>query len=196
VANQGKTQKSSYGAALQWSIGARTNQIALGASWDGSCSSFQQGGAPGVFDPTRAVIETDPLELENSLNGQVSSFGFYATATITVLPNLCVTVSGRYNVAEVKIPDTGPSAPALDGNHRFSSFNPALGASYEWLPAPTLDGGFAQGSRAPSPIELGCADPEDPCTLPNAQACDPPLNQAIKRTFELGLRGRVGDNMR
>ena len=113
-----------------------------------------------------------------------------------MLPNLFVTVSGRYNVAEVKMQDTGPSAPALDGNHRFSSFNPALGASYEWLPALTLYGGFAQGSRAPSPIELGCADPANPCTLPNALASDPPLNQVITRTFELGLRGRIGDNIR
>ena len=181
---------------MQWSVGDRVNQIALGASYDGSRSSFQQGSALGIFDPTRAVIETGPFELENSLNGQVSNFGLYATDTITVLPNLFVTVSGRYNVAEVKMQDTGPSAPALDGNHRFSSFNPALGASYEWLPALTLYGGFAQGSRAPSPIELGCADPANPCTLPNALASDPPLNQVITRTFELGLRGRIGDNIR
>jgi iron complex outermembrane recepter protein len=196
VANQGKTQQTSSGAAVQWSIGNRANQIAIGASYDGSRSSFQQGAALGVFDPSRAVVRTDPFEIENSLNGQVSNFGLYATDTITVLPKLFVTFAGRYNVAEVKMQDTGPSAPALDGNHRFSSFNPALGASYEWLPALTLYGGFAQGSRAPSPIELGCADPENPCTLPNALASDPPLNQVITRTFELGLRGRIGDDIR
>ena len=181
---------------VQWSIRNRINQIAVGASYDGSRSSFQQG-ARWVRSTRRAPSsETDPFELENSLNGQVSNYGLYATDTITVLPNLFVTVSGRYNVAEVKMQDTGPSAPALDGNHRFSSFNPALGASYEWLPALTLYGGFAQGSRAPSPIELGCADPANPCTLPNALASDPPLNQVITRTFELGLRGRIGDNIR
>ena len=196
VANQGKTQQSSSGAAVQWSVSTRANQMAFGASYDGSRSSFQQGSALGVFDPTRAVIQTDPFEIENSLDGQVSNFGLYATDTITVLPNLFVTVSGRYNAAEVKMQDTGPSAPALDGKHRYSSFNPALGASYEWLPALTVYGGFAQGSRAPSPIELGCADPANPCTLPNALASDPPLNQVITRTFELGLRGRIGDKIR
>jgi iron complex outermembrane receptor protein len=196
VANQGKTQQSSYGAAAQWSIRSHANQIALGASYDGSRSTFQQGSAVGFFDSTRAVVETDPFEVENSLDGRVNNYAVYATDTITVLPNLFVTASGRYNVAEVKMQDTGPSAPSLDGNHRFSSFNPALGASYEWLPELTLYGGFAQGSRAPSPIELGCADPANPCTLPNALASDPPLNQVITRTFELGLRGRIGDNVR
>ena len=134
VANQGTTHQSSSGVALQWSMRDHINQIALGASYDGSRSSFQQGSALGTFDPTRAVIDTDPFELENSLNGQVSNFGLYATDTITVLPNLFVTVSGRYNVAEVKMQDTGPSAPALDGNHRFSSFNPALGARTSGCP--------------------------------------------------------------
>ncbi len=196
VANQGKTQQSSSGAAMQWSVRNTINQVALGASYDGSRSNFQQGAALGLFDPTRAVIDTDPFELENSLNGQVANYGVYATDTITVLPNLFITASGRYNLAEVRMQDTGPSAPALDGNHHFSSFNPALGASYEWLPALTLYGGFAQGSRAPSPIELGCADPANPCTLPNALASDPPLNQVITRTVEFGLRGRIGDNMR
>ena len=196
VANQGTTRQSSSGAAVQWSIGSRANQIAVGASYDGSRSSFQQGSALGFFDPTRAVVATNPFELENSLDGSVDNYAVYATDTITVLPKLFVTASGRYNATRVKMHDTGPSAPALDGNHRFSSFNPALGAAYEWLPALTLYGGFAQGSRAPSPIELGCADPENPCTLPNALASDPPLNQVITRTFELGLRGRIGDAMR
>jgi outer membrane receptor protein involved in Fe transport len=71
-----------------------------------------------------------------------------------------------------------------------------LGASYEWLPSLTLYGGFAQGSRAPTPIELGCADPANPCTRPNLLARDLLLNQVITRTFELGLRGRIDDNMR
>ncbi len=196
VDNRGTTDQTSGGAAMQWSAKVGANQLAVGGSYDASRSTFQQGGALGFFDPTRAVIETEAFELENSLTGRVNNFGVYATDTITVLPNLFVTLSGRYNLAEVKLQDTGPSAPALDGNHRYSSFNPAIGAAYEWSPAMTLYGGFAQGSRVPSPIELGCADPARPCTLPNALASDPPLDQVITRTFELGLRGRVGDSIR
>jgi iron complex outermembrane recepter protein len=37
--------------------------------------------------------------------------------------------------------------------------------------------------------ELGCADPEAPCRLPNAFVADPPLEQVVARTLEIGLRG-------
>ena len=46
--------------------------------------------------------------------------------------------------------------------------------------------GYSEGSRAPTSIELGCADPEQPCKLPNAMAGDPPLNQVVTRTLEAG----------
>ncbi len=196
VDNRSRTQQNGAGAALQWSVVAGANQIAAGGTYDASRSSFQQGATLGMFDATRGVIETEAYALENALTGRVNNFGLFATDTVTVLPNLFLTLSGRYNLTEVKMQDTGPSAPALDGKHRFTSFNPAVGAAYHWLPEVTLYGGFAQGSRAPSPIELGCADPQNPCTLPNALASDPPLKQVITRTFELGLRGRFADAIR
>ena len=194
--NRSRIDQNSGGGALQWSAVSGGHQFALGMSADASRSTFAQGSALGVFDATRGVVETEPFEIENALTGRTDNVGLFATDTFPVLPNLFVTVSARYNAARVTLEDTGPSAPALDGKHRFSSFNPALGAAYQWLPALTLYGGFAQGNRVPSPIELGCADPARPCTLPNSVASDPPLNQVITRTFELGFRGRVGDGMR
>ena len=44
-------------------------------------------------------------------------------------------------------------------------------------------------SRAATSIELGCADPEAPCKLPNAMAGDPALDQVVTRTSETGVRG-------
>jgi outer membrane receptor protein involved in Fe transport len=49
---------------------------------------------------------------------------------------------------------------------------------------------YSQGSRAPTSIELGCADPANPCALPNALAADPPLQQVVTDTWEVGLRGK------
>ena len=46
--------------------------------------------------------------------------------------------------------------------------------------------GYSEGSRAATSIELGCADPDEPCKLPNAMAGDPPLDQVVTRTFEGG----------
>src|SRR5262249_5053105 len=39
---------------------------------------------------------------------------------------------------------------------------------------------------------LTCADPNDPCKLPNAFLADPPLKKIVAKTFELGARGRRG----
>ncbi len=43
----------------------------------------------------------------------------------------------------------------------------------------------------PTPSELSCADPDDPCRLPNAFVSDPPLRQVVARTIESGVRGRT-----
>ena len=53
-------------------------------------------------------------------------------------------------------------------------------------------GSFGWSSRTPAPSELSCADPEDPCRLPNAFVADPPLDQVVARTWEAGARGRTG----
>jgi outer membrane receptor protein involved in Fe transport len=53
--------------------------------------------------------------------------------------------------------------------------------------------GYSEASRAPSPVELTCADEDDPCRLPNAFVADPPLTQVVAKTFEAGLRGEWND---
>ena len=50
---------------------------------------------------------------------------------------------------------------------------------------------YSQGSRASTSIELGCADPANPCSLPNALSSDPPLQQVVTDTWEAWLRGRA-----
>jgi outer membrane receptor protein involved in Fe transport len=194
--NRTSTRQKAYGGALQWSVIQGSHQYAVGAAADLSKSEFEQSTALGVFDATRAVVETDPAELENALDGDTRTLSFFATDTWSLRPNLHLTLSGRYNKTKVELRDTGPSAPALDGDHSFSKFNPAVGVAYQASQAVTFYGGFNQGNRAPTPIELGCADPARPCTLPNALAADPPLNQVVARTFELGARGRLAGDLR
>ena len=45
---------------------------------------------------------------------------------------------------------------------------------------------YTQSSRVPTPVELTCADPEDPCRLPNSFVSDPPLDQIVAGTWESG----------
>ena len=88
------------------------------------------------------------------------------------------------------VPDGGPGS--LDGHHVFGRFNPAVGMTYDASSHLNLYAGYSEGSRAATSIELGCADPEQPCKLPNAMAGDPPLDQIVTRTFEAGVRGERG----
>jgi iron complex outermembrane receptor protein len=196
VNNRTATRQAGWGGAVEWMLAMEKHQLVIGAAHDSSRSDFEQTAQLGVFDATRAVVPTGAVELENRLDGRTATNSVFVTDTWSVRPDLHFTLSGRYNNTRVSLRDTGPSAPALDGEHRFTRFNPAAGAAYQPTRALTLYGGYGQGSRAPSPIELGCADPARPCTLPNALAADPPLDQVITRTVELGARGKGRGGLR
>lgn len=79
----------------------------------------------------------------------------------------------------------------LNGHHTFSRTNASLGGTYALSPRLTLFASAGEGSRAPTAVEVTCADPDDPCRLPNAFVSDPPLEQVVTRTFEAGGRGAL-----
>ena len=54
---------------------------------------------------------------------------------------------------------------------------------------------YNEGMRVPTPVELTCADPNAPCSLPNAFTADPALKPVISKTWELGGRGSLGSDL-
>ena len=72
-----------------------------------------------------------------------------------------------------------------------------MSASTPWS-APTTSccrasrvyGGYSESNRAPTPAELGCAEPDFPCLIESFLTDDPPLEQVVGRTSEIGLRGQ------
>ena len=78
---------------------------------------------------------------------------------------------------------------SLNGNYVYQRFNPAAGVTYKATSFAAAYFSYSESSRAPTAIELGCADPNNPCNLPNALVSDPPLQQVVTRTFEAGVRG-------
>jgi iron complex outermembrane receptor protein len=189
VSNRTRTDEDGYGAALQLSHVTLTNHVTVGVSADRGESEFSQTATGGVFDGKRGVVETEDEELENELEGTTTTYSIYLTDTWSFTPRTHVTASARFNRTEVETRDQ--LGTALNGDHTFNSLNPAIGVAHSLERGMTLFGGWSQGSRAPSPIELGCSDPNNPCTLPNALQADPPLDQVISRTWELGARGRL-----
>jgi iron complex outermembrane receptor protein len=53
-----------------------------------------------------------------------------------------------------------------------------------------------EGFRVPTPAELACADPDEPCLLSTNYASDPPLEPVVSHTYELGLRGALAPNVK
>ena len=64
-----------------------------------------------------------------------------------------------------------------------------IGGTYKITSEVTAYAGYSEANRAPTPLELACADPERPCIVGAFLIADPPLKQVVSRTVEAGFRG-------
>jgi len=194
--NRTRTTQQGNGFSGQWNLTTARQQLAVGASFDQARVRFAQTQEIGVIDATRGISDLQPAVEENRLHGTTRTASLYVTDTVALADTLHLTAAARYNMSRVTTFDElNRVAPNLDGDHSYRSFNPALGITWQALPALNAYAGYSQGSRIPTPIELGCADPANPCTLPNSMASDPYLKQVIARTVEAGLRGKLAGNI-
>ena len=142
-----------------------------------------------------------PVDTRVNLLGLVNTFSVYATDTLTcgqaglhavrpVQPHL----HRQYRPASRR-PDGGARG-SLNGQYVFDRFNPAVGLTYCPSRFANFYFSYSEASRAPTAIELGCADPNEPCNLPNALVSDPPLKQVVTRTLEAGVRGSLEKSLR
>ncbi|WP_024972381.1 TonB-dependent receptor domain-containing protein [Ralstonia pickettii] len=86
----------------------------------------------------------------------------------------------------------GPETNSLAGSHRYRRFNPALGFNYDLGAGQGIFGSYSESMRAPTSIELSCADPNSPCSLPTGFNGDPDLKAVGAKTIEFGGRGKLG----
>jgi outer membrane receptor protein involved in Fe transport len=139
-------------------------------------------------------VDGEPYDTRVDLDGLTKTWSLYASDTLSFGDRAHLTVAGRFNRTAVHNRDgirPGGEPGSLDGSHVFSRFNPAVGVAVNATRTVNLYAGYNEGSRAATSIELGCADPERPCKLPNAMAGDPPLSQVVTRTLEAGVRGSL-----
>ena len=175
------------------------NQFLLGASYDHGRVGYASSSELGVFGPAFVTEPLSPpfliLSPDNSqprgLTTQNDYVGVYFSDTLDITSKLSLTVGGRYNFARLTIQDNIGTAPEVDGDHTYERFNPMGGLTYEITPGLTAYGSYAEANRAPTPAELACADPENPCLIESFLTSDPPLQQVVSRTYELGLRGKA-----
>jgi outer membrane receptor protein involved in Fe transport len=192
-------QDHAYGATAQATdqrtIGTLANRLVAGASFDGAESIFSGIQEMGGFDPYSreflgpGVVQDQPEEGVNPVRVRNISrfYGVFVSDVLTPLPTIDVTLSGRFNDAQINLTDElgGP----VNGRHTYNRFNPSAGLTYRLFPGVQLYGNYAETNRAPTPQELSCASAATPCSLLNFFVGDPDLHQVVARTFEVGVRG-------
>ena len=208
--NRTQTTQQNYGLSgqLAWlgELAGRRNQFVAGAGYDASRVNFKQSSQLGYLNADRSVtgvnafgdgvnggtVDGVPYDTRVDLSGRIQTWSLFASDTLSIHDNLHLTLSGRFNNTSVRNRDqihADDDPASLSGDHRFKRFNPAIGLTFSPTKAVNTYIGYSESSRAPTAVELGCANPDQPCKLPNALAGDPPLSQVVTRTLELGVRG-------
>ncbi|MEM5382897.1 TonB-dependent receptor [Paraburkholderia phymatum] len=187
-----------YGGSLQLSLlqqlFGKRNELVLGVAADLANSHFTQSSQDAVFTDTRATIGTGPFVPTTDAKTRNETYGIYFNDTFSFNEQWSMTLAGRYNWSRTTIGDESGQQPLLDGRHVFSRFNPAVGVNWNPTDDFTAYATYNEGMRSPTSIELACADPNAPCSLPNDFIADPALKPVISKTFEIGARGRLGGN--
>jgi len=194
------THSTTTGVSLQATnsdqLFGHANKFVLGGSFDSSVTRFSASAELGTIGSNFVVsgsgiflgqsgdpVSIGPVELQAT--NQYT--GVYALDTFDVTNAFSITGGGRFNVARIALEDQIGSA--LNGNETFTRFNPIIGGTYKITPGLTAYAGYSEANRAPTPLELGCADPAHPCIVAAFLVSDPPLKQVVSRTVEAGLRG-------
>ena len=206
--NRTDTASDGYGATLQatarGTLGQREHILMFGASVDVADVLFGMNSEIGTMTPTRTVTGSglfagvygkggDDL-FNTKLKTENQAAGLYFSDTLSLTDRSHVTVSGRFNGVHISILDK--LGTSLNGEHSFARFNPAVGTVFEATDTVSLFGRYSESNRAPTAAELSCADPAEPCRVPNAFISDPPLKQPVARSIEGGLRGQWTANQR
>ena len=200
--NRTRTRARGYGGTLQATartpVAERDNVLVIGAFADGARVDFTSHSEVGRLTPERGVVGSGLRASIYGLGGDdlfntalatgTHNLGLFFHDTLSLTDRLHLTASGRFHNVVVDIDDRLGSS--LDGTHAFSRFNPSAGAVFQASDAVSLFARYSESNRAPTAAELSCADPDEPCRVPNAFVSDPPLEQAVARSLEAGLRGR------
>lgn len=195
---------------------ARSNQLVTGYSWFRGESAFDAVLELARLDPvtrstaglgTGTFLDTAATDI----NTLTETWSVYFTDTLDLTPQLALTLAGRFNATDVRLRDQSGQRPELNGDHKFARFNPSVGLAWNPDAEMTVYGSYSEANRVPTPIELACNEGvfelarqyaieagEDPdaiefeCRLPNAFLADPPLDDVVTTTWELGMRGVAG----
>jgi len=174
------------------------NSLIVGTAYNQALAGFGAVVEAASLNADRSTSATGLFAVADGtqIKTHTRTWSIYITDTFSITDELTLTLSGRYNNTSVKIGDRSSMNPlvdpddpgALNGEHDYSRFNPAVGLNWSFHPNIAAYGSYSESARAPTTVELSCADPNAPCNLPNAFLADPPLDQVVTKNFEGGIR--------
>ena len=197
--NTSQTMQRSRGGAVQAAFKHAfaediDNLLTVGSSYDYANINFSQDTQLATLTGSRGVNGNGTYVKGQRvrLNTNTETYSAFLSDYLTLPYGVTLSAGGRYNHTRIDMNNQlGPSygVDKLSGTHNFERFNPTVGFTFNAHPNATLYGSYSESSRVPTPSELTCADPEDPCKLPNGFVADPPLDQVVTKTWEGGVRG-------
>ena len=159
-----------------------------------------------VFDSTRAPVLTGAGALAPTqtvgLTGKQWTGSLFATDTLSLNDKWHLNAGARYNYTKVDNDDTlrggytASNTKSLTAVDSYSRINPTLGITHTPTDKLSVFASYSESSRAPTSIELGCSNPNNPCLLPSAMADDPPLKQVVAKTYDFGARGDLTESIK
>jgi len=192
-----KTKQDAYGISAQLSLSddlmGYQNHFVTGLNLETSLVSFVQNEYEGSTILSGRVIDTNTGEYENNtdLQGRTDTFGLYAVDTLSLNERWHVTGGLRYNYTKVDNKDrrADQSAGSLTEDQSWGRINPTIGVTFKPNERYSTYWSYSESNRAPTSIELGCSNPALACSLPTQMADDPPLDDVVSKTYEVGARG-------
>jgi iron complex outermembrane receptor protein len=203
INNIGRRKQKSHGGSIQLAHsldlgGGRRNDFITGAAFSRGKSRFNSVTEVAALEEDRSTTRTGIFadEFRTAVDSNVTTWSLYASDTLDLTERLALTVAGRFDHSRITLADRSGQSPELDGRHNFGQFNPSAGLTFQATPDLLLYASVSQASRTPTAVELACADEAAPCSLPNAFLADPPLDEVIARSVELGMRGKAVNGLR
>jgi outer membrane receptor protein involved in Fe transport len=200
VNNVGEREQEVYGASLQLALhstpGGRDNDLTFGISFSEGRTTFDSQLEIARLLEDRSTSRTGvyAAEFVTGVTSETSVASVYVADAWDVSEAVTLTIAGRYDATRIRLADETGASPELNGSHEFDRFNPAAGVTFRATPSIVLYASASQSARAPTPVELACADEDAPCNLPNAFLADPPLDEVVATSYEAGVRGEAASS--
>ena len=205
--NTGRTDAKATGLsfqlAKQYALSGFSSELIVGASYTKGDVNYAADTTFGILEnesaqDSRTVLPIDGLMAQEArvrLDVDTTAWSLFFMNSTQLSSAVSLNLGGRFNRDHIVMEDLiDDGEGSLDGNHRFTQFNPAVGVDITIDEQSQLNLAISQSSRTPSPAELSCADEDDPCRLPNGFVADPPLDQVVTQTIEANYTTRI-DNI-